>query len=248
MNLWVLFLCSFLVHSRIKKRRIFLFSLIAALGQTLILCIPIGNSSFKIIVGFGGITAFSIYLLFRPKTWEYFYRLLGFSYLSAGILGASMTILEMLMSGQHFSLWELCIFVTVATELIKIVYLKICVKSIFSEVELTLAAESKCTVTALIDSGNGLIEPLSKTPVSIIEKASIEKYQKELKAENFRVVPFTSVGKEKGMLEAYFIEKLVIKKDGESIVVEKPMIAITKDTISAKKDYQMILHPALLEI
>lgn len=248
MNLWVLFLCSFLVHSRIRKRRIFLFSLIAALGQTLILCIPLGNSSFKIIVGFGGITAISIYFLFRPKSKVYFYRLLGFSYLSAGILGASMTILELITLQQSFSLWEMCILVTFATELIKFIYKKIAVKSIFSEVELILSKDCKCSVTALIDSGNGLLEPLSKKPVSIIEKASIEKFQKELKAENFRVVPFTSVGKERGILEAYFIEELVIKKDGECIMVEKPVIAIAKDIISAKKEYQMILHPALLEI
>jgi len=68
-----------------------------------------------------------------------------------------------------------------------------------------------------------------------------------LRKENFRIVPFHSVGKDRGILEAYFIEKMEIKKEGEHIVIEKPMIAITKDNISGKKEYQMILHPALLE-
>ena len=247
MNLWVLFLCRFLVHSKVKKRKIVLGALGATLGEVVVLCIPWGNSTGKIMIGFGGITAMLVYWLFRPKSREYFYRLLVFSYLSAGILGGSLLLLERILAKNSLSPCIGCVGIMFAVILVTVIYRKIDNKDVFGEVELTLSENSKCKIRALIDSGNGLIEPISRKPVSIVEKSVLEDFQKELSIENFRLVPFHSVGKEKGILEAYLIEKLEITRGGESIVVEKPMIAITQENISSKKEYQMILHPALLE-
>ena len=247
MNLWVLFLCRFLVHSKVKKRRVFLGALAAAVGEVLVLCVPLGNSRVKIIMGFGGITAILIYWLFSPKTREYFYRLLIYSYLAAGVLGGSLIFLELVLSKHSLSLPVACSGIVVATKAVTIVYKKFCSRNEFGDVELILSENSKCTIRALIDSGNGLVEPISQKPVSIVEKSVMDKFKNDLTKENFRIVPFHSVGKEKGILEAYFIEKLEIRRSGESIVVERPMIAIAEDEIASEKGYQMILHPALLE-
>jgi len=247
MNLWVLFLCRFLLHSKVKGSRILSFSLLATLGEVGILCIPVGDSNIKIVIGFGGITAGVIYLLFRPKTRDFFGKLLIFFYIAASLLGGAFIVLEMLFEDAFVSFWGLSLGMVFLTEIIKKVQRKFFVKKEFSEVELTLSGNRKCTVTALVDSGNGLIEPISKKPVSLVEKGIIKEFENELLKENFRVVPFHSVGKEKGLLEAYFIERLEIKKEGEKVVVDRPIIAFTSNNISVNRKYQMILHPALLE-
>lgn len=247
MNLWVLFLCRFLLHSKVRKRRIFICSLLATLLEVMLLWIPIGNSSIKIVIGFGGITAGMIYLLFRPETKKFFCKLLIFFYMSASLLGGSLVFLEMMLSCSFVSAWGLGSGIVFLSELIKKIYGIFFVQKEFSEVDLILNGERKCTVTALVDSGNGLVEPISRKPVSIVEKESIGELEKELTEENFRIVPFHSVGKEKGLLEAYFIERLEIKREGEKVVIDRPIIAFTKNNISGNRKYQMILHPALLE-
>jgi len=131
--------------------------------------------------------------------------------------------------------------------LIEMIFLKINVKNDIYQVILTITESRKCLVTALSDSGNGLEEPISKIPVSVVEENVIKPYKDGLKADKFRVVPFHSIGKEQGILEAYFIEKMEIIKEGENRIIHNPMIAITKDRISAGENYQMILNPALLE-
>ena len=68
-----------------------------------------------------------------------------------------------------------------------------------------------------------------------------------MREEKIRIIPFHSVGNKNGILEAYFIEKLEIKRDGESEVIYQPMIAVTKDVISENERYQMILHPELIK-
>ena len=94
MNLWVLFLCRFFLHSKVKRRWIFAYATIAAWGEVMLLCIPIGNSPIKILMGYGGITALICYCLFRPKTKQYFVKILETCYLSAILLGGILLGVE----------------------------------------------------------------------------------------------------------------------------------------------------------
>lgn len=247
MNLWVLFLCRFFIHSSVKKSKVIIAALLTALGEVFIVCVPGGNSGVKIILGFGGITAFVVYWLFRPKSRQYFYKLLIYSYLAIFILGGILILLESIFGKKEVSMISWGILVVFLVFLIKNVYIKINTKSDFYQVVLTLSGNSQCHVTALVDSGNGLIDPISKIPVSIIEERVIERYKEELREEKFRLIPFHSVGKDRGILEAYFIEKMEIKNEGENKIIYQPIIAITKDTISTNKNYQMILHPNILK-
>lgn len=222
-------------------------ALLTAVGEVFILCIPVGSSIGKIILGFGGITAFVIYWLFRPKSRRYFYKLLIYSYLAIFILGGILILLESILGGKNVSMITWGILVVFLVILIENVYIKINTKNDFYQVVLTLSERCQCKVIALEDSGNGLVDPISKMPVSIIEERVIERYKEELREEKFRLIPFHSVGKDRGILEAYFIEKIEIKHEGENRIIHQPIIAITKDTISANRNYQMILHPALLK-
>lgn len=250
MNLWVLFLCRIFVHSKVSMKRVLLAAVIASAGECLILFLPFGVSQIKIILGFGGVTAGIIYYLFCPKSRERFQKLLLAAYLAALLLGGCLELMESIFYWEQESVLGLSTMTMLCGICIKYIYerYKNGLKSDFIEVLLIFSTGESCKVTALVDSGNGLIEPISKKPVSLVEKRVLKPFEKELQPNSFRLVPFHSVGKSKGMIEAYSIEKMEMKKEGECIVIEKPMIGITKEVIAANEKYQMILHPALLEL
>ena len=90
-----------------------------------------------------------------------------------------------------------------------------------------------------------MTEPISGKSVSVVEK---EAFPKEIKfmPEKFRVIPFHALGTDKGILNGYEMDYLKIeRKDGE-INIDKPIIAISNESVSGRKKYQMILHPELL--
>ena len=189
----------------------------------------------------------SIYWLFRPESWEYFYKLLIYSYLAMFILGGIMILIESILGRKRVSMFSWGIVVVFLVVLIEKVYIKVTAKNDFHEVMLTISENKQCRLNALVDSGNGLIEPISKMPVSIVEEKFLNEYKELFREEKFRLIPFHSIGKDHGILEAYFIEKMEIKNKGENVIVENPIIAITKGTISTNGDYQMILHPKILK-
>ena len=247
MNLWVLFLCRFFLQSSVKRGKVISAALLAALGEVLILCIPYGNSGVKILAGFGGVTALVIYLLFRPVNREYFCRLFLYFYLSVFVLGGTLLLIESILGRRKISMISWGILVVMLVILVESVYIKVKVKDDFCQVVLSFSEEKKCQITALIDSGNGLLEPISKMPVSIIEERVARPYKECLKQEKFRMVPFHSLGEERGILEAYFIEKMEIRNKEGVRIITNPIIAVSKGIISANEKYQMILQPEIFK-
>jgi len=100
-------------------------------------------------------------------------------------------------------------------------------------------------VKILKDTGNNLRDPVFGKPVSIIT----EEVQKKLCQEEifFYPVPFHSIGQTNGMMQAFFADCLWIRTEDEIKTIEKPLLGITKEPLSSKKEYNMILHPELLE-
>ena len=246
MNLWVLFLCRFLVHSKVKNKRVIVAAFLASLGEVIVLCIPMGSGSVKLVLGFGGITAFIVAWLFRPGSLKSYQRLLIYSYLSALILGSVFLVMENILGKRKASLkvWMIlavCLFI-----LVKKIYRRISGKSDFSEVVLVFSKEERCLLRALIDSGNGLIEPISGKPVCLVEERAITQYKKYLREEKLRIVPYHSVGNANGLLKAYFIEGMEIEQQGEKVIIENVLLAITNEVISVNERYQMILHPKIV--
>lgn len=105
----------------------------------------------------------------------------------------------------------------------------------------------------LLDTGNGLVDPISKEPVIIIQKSLAKKLLLNEGIEEqkgYRVVPYDSIGKKKGILKAFRIERLEILKEGESgkdeaLIKEKVLCAVYEQNYS-NNAYEVILTPLLL--
>lgn len=107
--------------------------------------------------------------------------------------------------------------------------------------------QEQIQVKALLDTGNSLMEPISKKPVSIIEKSVVEKYLESLRQNGFRAIPFHSIGKAHGILDGFEVTQIIITKEDRNIVINKGIIGVYEGKLSGSGKYQMILHPILME-
>lgn len=107
--------------------------------------------------------------------------------------------------------------------------------------------QRKYRVCALIDTGNGLQDPVSGDPVSVLDPACAkEMLNEEQDGIQIRYIPYRTVGGD-GVMPVFRAEEMVIfLMREEKIQVPAPLIGICEGEISGQEDYQMILHPNLL--
>ena len=97
---------------------------------------------------------------------------------------------------------------------------------------------------AMADSGNHLRVPDSGKPVSLISFYDCKNFCEEV-SEGF-YIPYHAVGTEHGMLFALRFERMKIIKNGKLKIIESPVVAITKERLSVKGDFSMILPEAYI--
>lgn len=124
-----------------------------------------------------------------------------------------------------------------------------------------ISRERRLTLTALLDSGNTLTEPISGKPVSVADE-KVLKYLWEKAGEGketgmfgksgFRAVPYHSIGKKRGILYACLLEEIQIELGGLTKICKNVYVASSKEDISSQGEcgeepVRMILNPALLK-
>lgn len=109
----------------------------------------------------------------------------------------------------------------------------------------TLFGQKSIKVEALLDTGNGLIEPISGKPVAILDKEIFESVFGNGEMLMFRAIPYHSVGKMHGILPGYLLDKIVVETEEGAKEYRKIYIGIC-DNISETDKYKMIMHPKIL--
>lgn len=129
---------------------------------------------------------------------------------------------------------------------------------------------SEVEVQALIDTGNRLQDPLSRTPVVIVEYGAIkEMFAVEIRrafehspdldlmlildsiyqtswSTRFRVIPFTSLGRENGILVGFKPDKIEIFNEGVQVSTSNVIVGIYRQELSPEGGYRALLHPDVL--
>ena len=107
--------------------------------------------------------------------------------------------------------------------------------------------EHNVHIKALLDTGNHLSEPISGAPVCIMSESAAKEFQAYFVPEKYHAIPFRSVGKSLGIMDAYELPELVIEDTYREICCKHVIVAICNTGISKDSVYQMILHPELIE-
>jgi len=103
--------------------------------------------------------------------------------------------------------------------------------------------EEKISLRGFIDSGNFLTEPLTGKPVAVARASAVEKL---LGPEHdwscrYTAIPFRAVGTEKGILDGYRTDQMVV--GGK--IIKKPVLAVCRDVdfLTGRNDRGQILLP-----
>lgn len=101
---------------------------------------------------------------------------------------------------------------------------------------------TKVSVSALLDSGNSLREPISGKPVSIIN-AKIYRALWEGAQTPWRAIPYHSIGRRNGIMRGYLLPELELEVDGIRRRFQNVYVAVSEEECGT----DMILNPAVLE-
>lgn len=166
-------------------------------------------------------------------------KIVLFVYLTAFLLNGIINAFHI-----NDNMWKVLLVVFGACGLmiaaIKKIFVVIGEQSVMYIAKITEANQT-IRVKALKDTGNHLMDPLTKKPVSVIEKDIMNR----LISEQTRMlyVPFKSVGKENGILKACIVEQIEI----EGKQYKSAVIGLFEGKLSEHNEYHMILHPKLFE-
>lgn len=138
-------------------------------------------------------------------------------------------------------------------------------------VQLMISFDSKVTgLYALVDTGNSLYDPLTNTPVVVVEFSAIKEilpqeirdiFEKDNENDlaaltesisgtpwfsRFRLIPFTSLGRENGMLIGFRPDYIEIEEENRRKGIRDVIVGIYNRALSRNEKYKALLNPELI--
>ena len=150
----------------------------------------------------------------------------------------------------------------------KIISHKLSKKSLFCNIKIKLC-NNELKTTALIDTGNLLKDPISNMPVIVVEHTALydilpkqilnnlekilggelENFSEDIKKEyisKLKVIPFSSLGKQNGMLLGIKADEVNIENEEENITKENVIVGIYDKALTKKGEYRALIGMNLL--
>lgn len=222
---------------------IFLGAFVGALLTCIIIILPIPYAILKFILFHVFVNTVMIRVGLKIKNVRCFVKAYFMLYIGGFLLGGVLSTLQ-----QYVRVGSLFFAVAVGGYLIvsKIWdYIAAIqkMKQYHCEVDLYIG-DKKCRVQGIIDTGNGLCDPISNQPVSILDRNTARQFFGEEKLSKVRYIPYHSIGKKEGVMPALKIDRMCVFRE-EECWVKEPLIGVSEETISAGGEYQMILNPNL---
>ncbi len=151
---------------------------------------------------------------------------------------------------------------------VKIIKTKISKKDMFCNIEIKINEEVIKT-KAMVDTGNLLKEPITNTPVIVVEHTllyncmpkeilnntenilggDIEKIPKEIREKymsKLKIIPFSSLGKQNGMLIGIKPDYIEIKNEETSIRRENVIVGIYNKSLTNRGEYRALIGIELI--
>lgn len=125
-------------------------------------------------------------------------------------------------------------------------------------------------LSALVDTGNSLHDPLTNMPVIVVEFSAIKDllpecikniferdFENDLNSvtaaisgsewlSRFRLIPFTSLGKENGMLIGFRPDYIEIDNESEKKDINDVIVGIYNRALSKNRQYRALVNPELM--
>jgi len=251
MNLYLLLLVNRSLFCTATRKRLILGAVIGALLYFLPFFCK-GPQWFKFVLGIptGGIAM--IVVTFRVKTITGFFRVLEKMLQYSILMGGAMLLLYRIPGMEKWlsGLWGILGMGALLYLLFDYRLEKKATEDNLRRVTL-VQGNNQITVRALLDSGNSLTEPISGKPVSIVEKDILSNLWPE-NPSLYRAIPYSSIGKKRGILKGYLVPEIRIEIGGVIKICPNAYVAVCEEYLTAEENkgvnhIKMILNPRLLE-
>ncbi|TDT61851.1 sigma-E processing peptidase SpoIIGA [Fonticella tunisiensis] len=139
-----------------------------------------------------------------------------------------------------------------------------------NKVELQIILNDRCcNVTALIDTGNSLRDPLTNQPVIVVNMNSVyDIFSDDVKQALFkkqqsssiydailsttmksriRIIPYRALGVDNGMLTGVRVDTVIVRHKSRTRIIQGAIIALYNKPISNQGDYQALAYPEIVK-
>lgn len=245
MDLYLLKLTAKVIGKTATYPAILAGSMTGALGYCMVLCIPGVSYAVKVLLGMVPVGMLMIKITFRTQGFAELFRIMGYLYFFSFVLGGFIIFLKEKLPflGRYENSFR-------ALLLLGFAGYAVCTAGIAKWrrnrnnclcTVVIVGDEKPVEVCALIDTGNGLQDPISHKPVAVLDEEVWKNLKRWMRPEKYKIIPYHSIGKEKGLLEGYEVDEMVVKGSTGKKQFEKVIIAVFKGKVSGKGSYQMIL-------
>lgn len=281
MNYIILFATGVILKIHIKHVRLILASFVGAI-YTIIAYISglkiYSNFFLKLIL-----SVIIIYIAFNPNQLKKLLKYTLIFYLTSFVFGGVAFALIYIVKPQEIlennglvlnsnSLKVIFISAIIAFIVViigfKIVKNKISAKDMYCDLKIKIN-DKNIETKAMIDTGNFLKEPITNTPVIVVEHtllydcipkeilnhmesilggdfSEIPDQVKEEYVSRLKVIPFSSLGKQNGMLLGIKAEKVIVKSEEEEKKTENAIIGIYNKSLTKRGEYRALLGIELI--
>src|SRR5699024_36692 len=286
LDMMLLMLTGTLARERTKRKRLFLGAFLAALLVPITLFYP--NTFFTNVIGKFVFSLGIIICTFRFRSVYQTAKLLILFYFTTFAIGGGLIGIHyflnqpMMMSangvltfnggfGQPVSWLFVIICFPIVWKFTKNRMDKHAIEKISYEQTYDVALEINQTrlyTTGLMDSGNQLVEPLTKKPVIICDVFFLQQWFQEQEFEQLKkahdeldldaipknwesyihLIPYHSVVGESQFMLAIKAEKLIISTEDEEIVIADVLVGIQFSHLTKDHNYHCLLQPQIMKL
>ena len=219
-----------------------------------------------------------VYIAYNPQTVKKLWKTLVMFYLVSFVFGGVAFSLIYIIKPQDiimknglflgtYPLKTIILGAIVAFAIIiiavKIIRKKFTTKDMICDIEIMLN-NKKINTKALIDTGNMLKEPITNTPVVVVEKillyecipkeilnninqiigGDLEKIPQQIQSQyisKLKLIPFSSLGKQNGMLLGIKADNVKVIKEDETHIVDKAIVGIYNKSLTKRGEYRALI-------
>lgn len=225
------------------------------------------------------LSAVMVHVAFRPQTVKNFFKSIMIFYLTSFTFGVVTFALLyfirpqdiMFENGMLIGVSPIKIIITggiigfiIITISFKNMKGKLSKKDMICELKI-IVNNKEVNVNAIIDTGNFLIDPITRLPVIVVEKEKLKNVLPENLIKNtmnlihgkeveigeylskIRIIPFNSLGKENGLLLGVKVDGVVVNYQGTNKVINQVIVGIYEKTLSNNDTYAALIGLNILE-
>lgn len=277
MNSIIIYATSIILKLKPKMIRVVISSAIGSIYAIITYVTEL--SIYTSIISKGILAIVMVYIAFNPQNMKNMWKQLVIFYLTSFVFGGVALYLIYFIKPQDvfikngifvgdYVLKAIFLGAIIAFIIIKIsikfIKTKINAKDMFCKIKIKLNGK-EIETKAMIDTGNLAKEPITNTPVVIVESSLLEKVLpkeilnsidnilagkldgvKEEYISRLRCIPFSSLGKQNGMLLGIKADEIIVEKEEENKISKDVIIGVYERSLTKRGEYRALIGLELI--